>query len=310
MAAREDPDAATDYGVDGIRACLAMVWGVPGNEFVVEEMVDAGDKVSPDVFSGRGPAPGPGGARAGAGRDLSRREDRSDRGVLRPLGGARSRRAVGVGDVAGERGDRARRGYEAWQPRATLTLRPKTLRRISSSTCRERSAQTEASTASTRCDVCSGGVRRGLGVGSGRGDEFIDAGEHVVMPFTNRLRGRDGIEVQARGTWLCTIRDGLIVRICLYQEVRGSPRSRRAAGVGERRGYCAGDVAGERGDRARRSYEAFARGGLDRTWSTSTDDVDYRADDTGPIHGKRRPAGVLRRTGSTPSTTSGWSRWN
>ena len=23
-------------------------------------------------------------------------------------------------------------------------------------------------------------------------DEFIDAGEHVVMPFTNRLTGRDG----------------------------------------------------------------------------------------------------------------------
>jgi ketosteroid isomerase-like protein len=49
-------------------------------------------------------------------------------------------------------------------------------------------------------------------------DELIDAGEHVVMPFTNRQRGRDGIEVQSRGTWLCTIRDGLIVRICLYQD--------------------------------------------------------------------------------------------
>jgi ketosteroid isomerase-like protein len=51
-------------------------------------------------------------------------------------------------------------------------------------------------------------------------DELIDAGEHVVMPFTNRLRGRDGIEVQARGIWLGTIRDGLIVRICLYQDKR------------------------------------------------------------------------------------------
>lgn len=51
-------------------------------------------------------------------------------------------------------------------------------------------------------------------------DEFIDAGEHVVMSFTNRYRGRDGIEVQARGTWLCTIRDGVIVRIRLYQEVQ------------------------------------------------------------------------------------------
>jgi hypothetical protein len=50
------------------------------------------------------------------------------------------------------------------------------------------------------------------------GAEYIDAGEHVVITFTNRFRGRDGIEVQAHGTWLCTIRDGLVVRICLYQE--------------------------------------------------------------------------------------------
>jgi ketosteroid isomerase-like protein len=49
-------------------------------------------------------------------------------------------------------------------------------------------------------------------------DEFIDAGEHVVTPFTNHLRGRDGIEVEARGIWVWTIRDGAIVRVCLYQE--------------------------------------------------------------------------------------------
>ena len=61
-------------------------------------------------------------------------------------------------------------------------------------------------------------------------DELIDAGEHVVMPFTNRLRGRDGIEVQARGIWLGTIRDGLIVRICLYQDKR---EALEAAGLSE-----------------------------------------------------------------------------
>ena len=49
-------------------------------------------------------------------------------------------------------------------------------------------------------------------------DELIDAGEAVVMPFANVARGRDGIEVEARGFWVWTIRDGLIVRICLYQE--------------------------------------------------------------------------------------------
>ena len=49
-------------------------------------------------------------------------------------------------------------------------------------------------------------------------DELIDAGEDVVMPFTNLARGRDGIEVQARGIWVWTIRDGSIVRACLHQE--------------------------------------------------------------------------------------------
>src|SRR5215207_92682 len=44
--------------------------------------------------------------------------------------------------------------------------------------------------------------------------EYLDAGEHVVMPFTNQLLGRDGIDVQARGTWLWTIRDGVVVRLC------------------------------------------------------------------------------------------------
>ncbi len=27
-------------------------------------------------------------------------------------------------------------------------------------------------------------------------DEFLDAGDHVVVPFTNRAQGRGGIEVQ------------------------------------------------------------------------------------------------------------------
>jgi ketosteroid isomerase-like protein len=49
-------------------------------------------------------------------------------------------------------------------------------------------------------------------------DEYIDAGERVVTPFTNQVSGRDGIELQARGTWVWTIRDGTIVRACLYQE--------------------------------------------------------------------------------------------
>jgi ketosteroid isomerase-like protein len=48
--------------------------------------------------------------------------------------------------------------------------------------------------------------------------ELIEVGEHVVVPWTMQGVGRDGIELEAQATWLCTIRDGLIVRICLYQE--------------------------------------------------------------------------------------------
>jgi ketosteroid isomerase-like protein len=49
-------------------------------------------------------------------------------------------------------------------------------------------------------------------------DEFIEAGEHVVTPFTNRLLGRDGIELTARGVWVWTIHGGVVARLCLYQE--------------------------------------------------------------------------------------------
>jgi ketosteroid isomerase-like protein len=61
-------------------------------------------------------------------------------------------------------------------------------------------------------------------------DELIDAGEDVVMPFTNVARGRDGIEVQARGVWVWTIRDGSVVRACLYQELQ---EALEAAGLRE-----------------------------------------------------------------------------
>ena len=61
-------------------------------------------------------------------------------------------------------------------------------------------------------------------------DEYLDAGEHVVTPFTNHLLGRDGIDVQARGIWLWTIRDGVVVRLCLYQ-VRQD--ALKAAGLSE-----------------------------------------------------------------------------
>ena len=48
--------------------------------------------------------------------------------------------------------------------------------------------------------------------------EFIEVGEHVVVPQTTHFVGRDGIGVQARNTWTFTIRDGMIVRACLYHD--------------------------------------------------------------------------------------------
>ena len=48
--------------------------------------------------------------------------------------------------------------------------------------------------------------------------EFIEVGEHVIVSTTEHFVGRDGIEVQARNTWTVTIRDGKIVRSCLYQD--------------------------------------------------------------------------------------------
>ena len=48
--------------------------------------------------------------------------------------------------------------------------------------------------------------------------EFIEVGEHGVVPQTTHFLGRDGIEVQARNTWTHTIGDGMVVRTCLYQD--------------------------------------------------------------------------------------------
>jgi ketosteroid isomerase-like protein len=48
--------------------------------------------------------------------------------------------------------------------------------------------------------------------------ELIDAGDHVVVPVTLHLKGRDGIEVSARITHLWTLRDGRLARMRMYQQ--------------------------------------------------------------------------------------------
>jgi ketosteroid isomerase-like protein len=47
--------------------------------------------------------------------------------------------------------------------------------------------------------------------------EFIEAGDLVVVPGTQHLKGRGGIEVVARATVVWTIRNGAIERMVMYQ---------------------------------------------------------------------------------------------
>ena len=48
--------------------------------------------------------------------------------------------------------------------------------------------------------------------------EFIEAGDLVVVPSTQHLKGRGGIEVVAGATFVWTIRNGAIERVTMYQE--------------------------------------------------------------------------------------------
>ena len=51
-------------------------------------------------------------------------------------------------------------------------------------------------------------------------DEFIESGEHVVVPNTSHVRGRDGVEVEAKAAVVVTIRNGRIAEWRLFQEKR------------------------------------------------------------------------------------------
>jgi ketosteroid isomerase-like protein len=48
--------------------------------------------------------------------------------------------------------------------------------------------------------------------------ELIEAGDLVVVPSTQHLKGRGGIEVSASATFVWTIRNGAIERAVMYQE--------------------------------------------------------------------------------------------
>ena len=50
--------------------------------------------------------------------------------------------------------------------------------------------------------------------------DFIDSKEHVVTPLIGYMRGRDGIDVTARFTYLWKLRGGAVIRVTLYQELQ------------------------------------------------------------------------------------------
>ena len=61
-------------------------------------------------------------------------------------------------------------------------------------------------------------------------NEVIEMGDHLVVAHTTHVRGRDGVEAQARTSWLFTIRDGKMERGCLYQD---KAEALEAVGVSE-----------------------------------------------------------------------------
>ena len=60
--------------------------------------------------------------------------------------------------------------------------------------------------------------------------EFIEAGDLVVVPGTQHVKGRGGIEVVVSATFVWTIRNGAIERVTMYQ---GLPDALEDLGLSE-----------------------------------------------------------------------------
>jgi ketosteroid isomerase-like protein len=61
-------------------------------------------------------------------------------------------------------------------------------------------------------------------------DEFIECGEHVVVPNRTCFRGRGGIEVEAHSAYVVTFRNGRIIVWRLFQT---RAEALKAAGLAE-----------------------------------------------------------------------------
>jgi ketosteroid isomerase-like protein len=62
-------------------------------------------------------------------------------------------------------------------------------------------------------------------------ESYMSSGDYVVVPNIAYQRGRGGVEVTARSTFVFTVCDGRITRICLYQE---TPEALKAVGLADR----------------------------------------------------------------------------
>jgi ketosteroid isomerase-like protein len=59
---------------------------------------------------------------------------------------------------------------------------------------------------------------------------FAESGPEVVYSNTAHIRGRDGIEVVARSTFVCTVENGKVTRLRMFQE---RAEALEAAGLSE-----------------------------------------------------------------------------
>ena len=116
-------------------------------------------------------------------------------------------------------------------------------------------------------------IWRRLRMLTARAEEFIDVGDQVVVAAyaASRQRQRSGVDggVRSHLSW-STLRDGKIARCRVLPTTVPKPskpsgcRSKTLTPTPEPAGYCAGDVAGERGGRRRQLDDARNRGDFGR----------------------------------------------
>ena len=151
----------------------------------------------------------------------------------------RSRRAVGVGDVGGERGDR-RAAYRGLEPRRRSIRAERSRFDPEVRTGPDRAACIAALMGAGASSTTWARVRRPdrLTV-----EEFIDAGDRVVAALTEVGAAREAASSRRRASRCVYGSRTARSSDRVFTTSARSPRSRRAVGVG--------DVGGERGDRAR-----------------------------------------------------------